>query len=88
MTRGAPKASASWVAAFASTSVVATLALLLGTNACTETVTFPGLRTRFRIEEREPELAHLQSATLVIELRDGSTRCVVAADSKSLCRGL
>jgi hypothetical protein len=43
-------------------------------DAYTETVTFPGLRTRFRIEEREPELAHLQSAKLAVELRDGSAR--------------
>jgi hypothetical protein len=43
-------------------------------NAYTETVTFPGLRTRFRIEEREPELAHVRSAKLVVELRDGSTQ--------------
>lgn len=44
------------------------------TNAYTETVTFPDLRTRFRIEEREPELAHLQSAKLVVEFGDGSTQ--------------
>jgi hypothetical protein len=43
-------------------------------NAYTETVTFPSLRTHFRIEEREPELGHLQSATLVVELRDGTTQ--------------
>jgi hypothetical protein len=43
-------------------------------NAYTQTVMFPGLRTHFRIEEREPELARLQSAKLVVELRDGSIR--------------
>lgn len=43
-------------------------------HAYTETVTFPDLRTRFRIEEREPELAHVQSLRLAIELRDGSTQ--------------
>jgi hypothetical protein len=43
-------------------------------NAYTETLTFPSLRTRFRVEEREPELAHLQSAMLVVELRDGTTQ--------------
>jgi hypothetical protein len=43
-------------------------------NAYTETVTFPDLRTRFRIEEREPEFAHVYSANLVVEMRDGSTQ--------------
>jgi hypothetical protein len=43
-------------------------------RAYTETVTFPSLRSRFRIEEREPELAHLQGATLVVELHDGTTQ--------------
>jgi hypothetical protein len=43
-------------------------------NAYTDTVTFPDLRTRFRIEEREPELAHLQSVKLVVEFGDGSTQ--------------
>jgi hypothetical protein len=43
-------------------------------NAYTETVAFPFLRSHFRVEEREPELAHLQSATLFVDLRDGTTR--------------
>jgi hypothetical protein len=43
-------------------------------NAYTETLMFPGLRTRFRIEEREPELARVQSAKLIVELRDGTTQ--------------
>jgi hypothetical protein len=37
----------------------------------TETRTFGGLRTRFRIEEREPELAHIESAALVVNLDNG-----------------
>jgi hypothetical protein len=48
-------------------------------NAYTETVTFPSLRTHFRIEEREPELAHLQRPTLLLELRDGTTRTLSPA---------
>jgi hypothetical protein len=48
-------------------------------NAYTEMVTFPSLRTHFRIEEREPELAHLQSAALFLELRDGTTQTLSPA---------
>ena len=43
-------------------------------NAYTETISFPGLRTRFRIEEREPEIAHVKQPTLVLKLFDDSTR--------------
>jgi len=41
-------------------------------NSYTETRTFPGLRTHFRIEEHEPEVAHLQRPVLTVEFRDGS----------------
>jgi len=56
-------------------------------RAYTEIVTFPDLRTHFRIEEREPEFAHVQDVKLIIELRNGSTqtfspvRSAVASDS-------
>jgi hypothetical protein len=43
-------------------------------NSYTETRTFPGLRTHFRIEEHEPEVAHLQRPTLFVEFRDGSSQ--------------
>lgn len=43
-------------------------------NSYTETRTFPGLRTHFRIEEHEPELAHLQRPALFVEFRDGSSQ--------------
>jgi hypothetical protein len=36
-----------------------------------ETRNFEGLRTRFRIEEREPELAHLSQVALVLTLDNG-----------------
>jgi hypothetical protein len=37
----------------------------------TEARIFEGLRTRFRVEEREPEIAHLNGATLVVKLDNG-----------------
>jgi hypothetical protein len=43
-------------------------------NSYTETRTFPGLRTHFRIEEHEPEVAHLQRPILFVEFRDGSSQ--------------
>ena len=43
-------------------------------NSYTETRTFPGLRTHFRIEEHEPEMAHLQRPALFVEFRDGSSQ--------------
>jgi len=43
-------------------------------NSYTETRTFPGLRTHFRIEEHEPEVAHLQRPALIVEFRDGSSQ--------------
>ena len=41
--------------------------------AYTEARTFAGLRTHFRIEEREPEIAHIAGAVLVVTLDDGRT---------------
>jgi len=35
---------------------------------------FPGFRSRFRIEEREPEIAFLDQAELIVTFKDGSTR--------------
>jgi hypothetical protein len=43
-------------------------------NEYREVLAFEGLRTEFRLEEREPELAHIDEATLVVTLRDGSER--------------
>jgi hypothetical protein len=43
-------------------------------KAYTETITFSGLRTHFRIEEREPEIAHLQDPKLIVEFKDGSAQ--------------
>jgi hypothetical protein len=43
-------------------------------NTYTESRTFSDLRTHFRIEEREPEIAHLQRETLTIKFRDGSSQ--------------
>jgi hypothetical protein len=37
----------------------------------TEARTFEGLRTQFRIEEREPEIAHLNRAMLILKLDSG-----------------
>jgi hypothetical protein len=39
----------------------------------TETMTFPGFRPRFRLEEREPELASIDHVELEIALKDGSS---------------
>jgi hypothetical protein len=39
----------------------------------TDALTFEGLRTRFRIEEREPEVSHLLSAKLVAKLESGES---------------
>jgi hypothetical protein len=38
----------------------------------TETATFKGVRTRFRIEEREPEIAYIKDVRLVVTLQDGA----------------
>jgi hypothetical protein len=39
-----------------------------------ELKTFPGFRGRFRIEEREPEIAYIDQAELTIVLRNGESR--------------
>jgi hypothetical protein len=46
----------------------------------TEISSLPGLRTHFRIEEREPELAHLKPPKLVVAFSDGSTRTLQPTD--------
>jgi hypothetical protein len=38
-----------------------------------ETARFPGLRSRFRLEEREPEVAYIDHAELAIDLKSGKT---------------
>ena len=38
----------------------------------TETGTFKGIRTSFRIEEREPEIAHIKDIRLAVRLQDGA----------------
>lgn len=38
----------------------------------TETATFKGIRTRFRIEEREPEVAYIKDIRLAVRLQDGA----------------
>ena len=43
-------------------------------NSYSETRTFLALRTHFRIEEHEPEVAHLQRPALTVEFRDGSSQ--------------
>lgn len=37
-----------------------------------EIIEYDGLRTRFRLEEREPEIAYIDEASLIIDLDDGS----------------
>ena len=39
----------------------------------TEARDFEGLRTRFRIEEREPEIAHIDAAALILTFDGGGT---------------
>ena len=39
----------------------------------TEARDFEGLRTRFRLEEREPEIAHIEAAALVVTFDGGET---------------
>ncbi|MEM6384263.1 MAG: hypothetical protein AAF739_16440 [Pseudomonadota bacterium] len=39
----------------------------------TETLQFPGLRTQFRLEEREPEVAFIDAAVLTLDLHDGTS---------------
>jgi hypothetical protein len=51
-----------------------------------ETGKFEGLKTRFRIEEREPEVAYIDQAELVISLRDGETLTLKPDNTKLIVR--
>ena len=44
----------------------------------TETMTFPGLRYRFRVHEREPEIAFIDKAELVITLNNGNIFSIIS----------
>jgi hypothetical protein len=56
-------------------------------NAYTETVTFPTLRRHFRIEEREPEIAYVQSVRLIVDMRDGTTQTFSPAQTPAAASG-
>jgi hypothetical protein len=52
-------------------------------KAYSETLSFPGLRTRFRVVEREPEIARLELPKLTVELADGSVRSLPLRPSQA-----
>jgi hypothetical protein len=52
----------------------------------TEVKVFSGLRARFRLEEREPELAFIDQAELVLVLNDGDTHLLEPDQAKLAAR--
>jgi hypothetical protein len=51
-----------------------------------ETKTFAGFRAHFRIEEREPEIAYVDHAELVVSLRNGETLALKPDNAKLAAR--
>ena len=56
------------------------------TSEYSETKAFTGFRARFRIEEREPEIAHSDHAELVALLKNGSTLTLKSNNKKLAAR--
>jgi hypothetical protein len=51
-----------------------------------ETKTFEGFRARFRLEEREPEIAYIDHAELVVALKNGETLALKPDQAKLAAR--